>query len=75
MIRVVRVAGLTRICTRTDLETPREQCELLGPNRPRFRPHISATPRDQTDKGQHVSLKSNDMRDETDTQQRLESFF
>jgi hypothetical protein len=39
------------------------------------RPHISATPRDQTDTQQHDSLKTSDMRDETDTEQQLESFF
>ena len=57
------------------LETRREDCELLGSNGPHFRPHISATPRDETDTGQHVSLKTNDMRDQTDTSQQLESFF
>jgi hypothetical protein len=44
-------------------------------DRPHFGPHISPTPRDQTDKRQHVSFKTNDMRDETDTQQPLASFF
>jgi hypothetical protein len=39
------------------------------------RPHISATPRDETDSEQHVFLKTNDMRNHTDTTQQLESFF
>jgi enolase len=42
--------------------------------RPHFRPHISPTPQDQTDTEQHVFLKSNDMRNETDTRQPMESF-
>ena len=42
-------------------------------NRPHFRPHISATPRDQTDTQQHVFLKSKDIPNETDTQQQLAS--
>jgi hypothetical protein len=44
-------------------------------NRLHCRPHNSATPRDETDTGQHDSLKTNDMRDETDTPQLLASFF
>ena len=42
---------------------------------PHYRPHISATPRDETDMRQHNSLKTNDMRDETDPRQPLASFF
>ena len=57
------------------LETPNESCGLLGPDRPHFRPHISATPRDETDRRQRVSLKTSDMRDQTDTQQPLASAF
>ena len=44
-------------------------------NRPHFRPHISATPRDQADMSQRVFLKSNDLHDETDMRQPIESFF
>jgi hypothetical protein len=47
----------------------------FSPNRPHFRPHISATPRDQTDEKQHLSLKTRDMRDETDMQQPSDSSF
>jgi hypothetical protein len=54
-------------------------CPFLGagsrPNGPHFRPHISATPRDETDTEQHVFLKTMDMRYETDTEQQLESSF
>jgi hypothetical protein len=47
-----------------------------GPaNRPHFGPHISATPRDETDSEQHVFLKSKDIPNETDTQQQLASSF
>ena len=49
------------------LETHLEERELSGPNRPHFRPHISATPRDETDTEQHDSLKTNDMRNQIDT--------
>jgi hypothetical protein len=44
-------------------------------NRPHFMPHISATPRDETDSKQHVFLKTNDMRNETDTEQPMASSF
>ena len=44
-------------------------------DRPHFRPHISATPRDETDKEQHVSLKTKDIRHRTDTQQPSDSSF
>jgi hypothetical protein len=44
---------------------------MLGLNRP----HFSATPRDEPDRGQHDSLKTNDMRDETDTKQQFASSF
>jgi hypothetical protein len=44
-------------------------------NRPHFRPHISATPRDQTDSEQHDSLKIKDMCNETDTEQPMEGSF
>jgi hypothetical protein len=40
---------------------------------PHCGPHISATPRNETDSGQHDSLKTNDMRDETDTPQPFDS--
>jgi hypothetical protein len=42
---------------------------------PHFRPHISITPRDETDMRQHDSLKTNDMRYETDTPQPFDSSF
>jgi hypothetical protein len=57
------------------LETRRADNELLGPNRPHFRPHISATPRDETDSKQHVFWKTIDMRNETDTGQPMEGSF
>jgi site-specific DNA recombinase len=57
------------------LEARQEDCELLGPDRPHFRPHISATPRDETDSKQHDSLITIDMRNETDTQQPIASSF
>jgi len=44
-------------------------------NRPHFRPHISATPRDEIDTEQHDSLKTIDMRNETDTTQHFASSF
>ena len=59
----------------TVLQTRQEDCELLGPDRPHFRPHISATPRDETDSKQHVFLKTKDMRNETDTEQPMEGSF
>jgi hypothetical protein len=47
-----------------------------GPaNRPHFRPHISATPRDETDSEQHVLLKTIDMRNETDIRKPMASSF
>jgi hypothetical protein len=36
--------------------------EFGGPKGPQFRPHISATPRNQTDTKQHESLKTIDSR-------------
>jgi hypothetical protein len=44
-------------------------------NGPPFRPPISTTPRDETDTKLHDSLKTKDMRDETDTPQPIVSFF
>jgi hypothetical protein len=55
------------------LETRQEDCELLGAERPHFRPHTSATPQDETDSEQPVSLKTNDMRIEGDTVQPIQS--
>ena len=48
---------------------------LPGPNGPHFRPHISATPRDQSDERRHVFVKTNDRHDRTARQQPLENFF
>jgi hypothetical protein len=47
------------------------ESETPSPNRP----HFSATPRDETDSKQHGFLKSNDMRNQTDTAQHFEGFF
>jgi hypothetical protein len=47
----------------------------MRPNRPHFRPHISATPRDETDTELHVFMKTIDMRNETDTEQPTEGSF
>lgn len=55
----------------SDLETRREDCEPLGP----YRPHISTTPRDETDTEQHVCLKVMEICDETDAEQPMEGFF
>src|ERR1039457_3348169 len=46
---------------------------LRAARRSANRPHISATPRDQTDTQQVVFLKSKDIPNETDTQQQLAS--
>jgi len=51
------------------------QMGLLGPDRPLFRPHICATPRDETDTRQRVSLKTNDSIVETNTTLQVESSF
>jgi hypothetical protein len=39
------------------------------------KPRISPTPRDETDTEQHDSLKTNDTRDEIDTQQPFDTSF
>jgi hypothetical protein len=39
------------------------------------RPHISATPRDETDAEQHVLWETMDVRNETDTGQPMEGSF
>ena len=44
---------------------------MLGLNRP----HFSATPRHEPDRGQHDSLKTNDMRDDADTPHPFDSSF
>jgi hypothetical protein len=49
--------------------------DSLLQNRPHFRPHISATPRDENDTGQHVSLKTNDVRNQIDTPQPMKTSF
>jgi hypothetical protein len=43
--------------------------------KPRFRPHISTTPRDETDPTQRISLKTIGMRNQIDTPQPIQRFF
>jgi hypothetical protein len=65
------VGSPTRTRTQADLETPREAWGLLGPIRSDFRPHISTTPRDETDTDLYEFLNANDMRYDTDRLQTL----
>ena len=48
---------------------------LPGPNRPHFRPHFSATLRNQSDERRRIFVKTNDRHDRTTRQQPLENFF